>query len=328
MRFANPFVFILQFGLIQLYRSSNGDTGWLSINGTALILNKRVLHVSGLLNGISPRKTTSAHLVRPHPAAPRQQWRHWMAEHKRNGANLEQEGPTRARPAEWNQSTQDDIGASRCAEPTGSAPSRPPIKASLPEATVIGHGFTSGMRFANPFVFILQFGLIQLHRASNGDTGWLSINGTALILNKRVLHVPGLLNGISPRKTTSAHLGLLNGISPRKTTSAHLGAPNQLAAPPSRPPIKASLPEATVIGHGFTSGMRFANPFVFILQFGLIQLHRASNGDTGWLSINGTALILNKRVLHVPGLLNGISPRKTTSAHLGHGVDRVLSFLR
>ncbi|KAL3178512.1 hypothetical protein MRX96_038407 [Rhipicephalus microplus] len=122
MRFANPFVFILQFCLIQLYPASNGDTGWLSINGTALIWNKKVLHVPGLLNGISPRKTTSAHLVLPHPAVPRQQWRHWMAEHKRNGANLEQEGPTRTGPAEWNQSTQDDIGASRCAEPTGSAP--------------------------------------------------------------------------------------------------------------------------------------------------------------------------------------------------------------
>ncbi|KAL3210745.1 hypothetical protein MRX96_036910 [Rhipicephalus microplus] len=72
------------------------------------------------------------------------------------------------------------------------------------------------MRFANPFVFILQFCLIQLYPASNGDTGWLSINGTALIWNKRVLHVPGLLNEISPRKTTSAHLG----------------AQNQLAAPP------------------------------------------------------------------------------------------------
>ncbi|KAL3187841.1 hypothetical protein MRX96_000464 [Rhipicephalus microplus] len=65
--------------------------------------------------------------------------------------------------------------------------------------------------------------------------------------------------------------------------------------------------------------MRFANPFVFILQFCLIQLYPASNGDTGWLSINGTALILNKRVLHVPGLLNGISPRKTTSAQLVEG---------
>ncbi|KAL3198210.1 hypothetical protein MRX96_044485 [Rhipicephalus microplus] len=62
------------------------------------------------------------------------------------------------------------------------------------------------MRFANPFVFILQFCLIQLYPASNGDTGWPSINGTALILNKRVLHVLGLLNGISLRKTTSAHL--------------------------------------------------------------------------------------------------------------------------
>ncbi|KAL3191989.1 hypothetical protein MRX96_018109 [Rhipicephalus microplus] len=62
------------------------------------------------------------------------------------------------------------------------------------------------MRFANPFVFILQFCLIQLYPASNGDTGWLSINGTALIWNKKVLHVPGLLNEISPRKTTSAHL--------------------------------------------------------------------------------------------------------------------------
>ncbi|KAL3179528.1 hypothetical protein MRX96_037912 [Rhipicephalus microplus] len=83
-----------------------------------------------------------------------------MAKHKRNGANLKQEGPTRAGPAEWNQSTQDDIGAYRCAEPTGSAPSRPPIRASPSEATVTGHGFTSGMRFANPFVFILQFCLI------------------------------------------------------------------------------------------------------------------------------------------------------------------------
>ncbi|KAL3212135.1 hypothetical protein MRX96_000777 [Rhipicephalus microplus] len=63
MQFANPFVFILQFCLIQLYPSSNGDTGWLSINGTALILNRRVLHVLGLLKGISPRKTTSALLV-------------------------------------------------------------------------------------------------------------------------------------------------------------------------------------------------------------------------------------------------------------------------
>ncbi|KAL3213686.1 hypothetical protein MRX96_007705 [Rhipicephalus microplus] len=69
------------------------------------------------------------------------------------------------------------------------------------------------MRFANPFVFILQFCLIQLYPASNDDTGWLSINGTALILNKRVLHVPGLLNGISPRKTTSTHLGVTSSSS-------------------------------------------------------------------------------------------------------------------